>query len=111
MAKTIKQAPVTEEQTSGLKIIAHQYVTPDEPEFGNSVISASTVASGFGKSICPFQGVARFVHRDLPVRNDSPFTTSPSHSFNGIENIGVDPKCLGNGHDEADILECVSSQL
>ena len=45
------------------------------------------------------------------TRNDSPFTTSPSHSLNGIENIGVDPKCLGNGHDEADILECVSSQL
>jgi hypothetical protein len=54
LAKTIKQAPVTEEQTSGLKIIAHQYVTLDEPEFGNPVILASTVASGFGKSICPF---------------------------------------------------------
>jgi hypothetical protein len=73
LAKTIKQAPVTEEQTSGLKIIAHQYVTLDEPEFGNSVILASTVASGFGKSICPFQGVARLAHRDLPVRNDSFF--------------------------------------
>jgi len=67
LAKTIKQAPVTEEQTSGLKIVAHQYVSLDEREFGNPAISASTVASGFGKSICPFQGVARFVQRDHPV--------------------------------------------